>query len=250
VKRSGDLEYACARIGARVGERPNEAAWRAIAGIRGFAAFLDAARTPPFRRWTSGIAADAEPHGVEAVLLTHWRVLVDELRAWMPEQWQAAITWAGALGDLPVAQYLARGGIPLPWMRDDPAYRELSCNGGPPTSGPLAPLARTWTNPEGFFRVWIDEWSLRIPRRYGAERSAIADYARLLVADRTARTDSSGSDGTLARRALVSRLAALYRRAMLDPAAAFIFLALSAIDMERLRGELLRRAIFRRLGRG
>lgn len=249
MKRSGDLEYACARIGARMGERPNEAAWRAIAGIRGFAAFLDAARTPPFGWWTSGIAADAEPHGIESVLLGHWRALVDELRVWMPEQWQAAIIWTGALVDLPGAQYIARGGGPLPWMREDPAYRELSRNGGPPTSGPLAPLARTWTNPEGLFRAWADEWSRRVPRRYGAERNAIADCGRLLVADRAARTDSSGSDGTLARRALVSRLSALYRKATLDPAAAFIFLALSALDMERLRGELLRRAIFPRLGR-
>ena len=250
MKRSGDLEYACARIGARIGERPNEAAWRSIAGIRGFAAFLDAARAPPFRRWTSGIAADAEPHGVEAVLLGHWRALVDELRTWMPAQWHGAIAWAGALIDLPVAQYLARGGNPLPWMRDDPAYREPSRNGAPPTSGPLAPLARTWTNPEGFFRAWTDEWSRRVPQHDGAERSAIADYVRLLVAARAASADSSSDDGTLARRALVLRLSALYRRATLDPAAAFVFLALAALDMERLRGELLRRAIFPRLGRG
>jgi hypothetical protein len=46
------------------------------------------------------------------------------------------------------------------------------------------------------------------------------------------------------RRALGSRLTHLYRRATLEPAVAFVFLALSALDMERLRGELLRRAIF------
>jgi hypothetical protein len=46
----------------------------------------------------------------------------------------------------------------------------------------------------------------------------------------------------------VSRLALLYRRATSNPAAAFIFLALCALDMERLRGELLRRAIFPRFG--
>jgi len=51
------------------------------------------------------------------------------------------------------------------------------------------------------------------------------------------------------RRALAVRLSLLYRRATLDPAVAFIFLALSALDMERLRGELLRRALFPRLGR-
>ena len=126
MKRSGDLEYACARIGARFGERPTEAAWRAIAVVRGFAAFLDAARTPPFRPWLSGITADAGPHAIEAVLLGHWRALVDEVRGWMPEQWHAAIAWAGALVELPTAQYLARGGAALPWMADDPVFGELS----------------------------------------------------------------------------------------------------------------------------
>ena len=128
MKRSGDLEYACARIGARFGERPTEAAWRAIAVVRGFAAFLDAARTPPFRHWLSGITADAGPHAIEAALLGHWRALVDELRGWMPEQWHAAIAWAGALVELPFAQYLARGGAALPWMADDPVFGELSRN--------------------------------------------------------------------------------------------------------------------------
>jgi hypothetical protein len=33
---------------------------------------------------------------------------------------------------------------------------------------------------------------------------------------------------------------------VLDPAAAFVFLALSALDVERLRGELVRRAAFPR----
>jgi hypothetical protein len=233
-----------------MGERPNEAAWRAVAGVRGFAAFLDAARTPPFRRWTSGVAADAESHDVEAMLLGHWRELVDEVRTWMPDEWHSAIAWVGVLGDLPVAQYLARGGASLPWMRDDPVYRELSRSGGSPASGLLAPLARTWTSPEGFLRAWAGEWWRRVPRSHRAEPGAIADYARLLVADRAARRDASTSDGLPARRALAARLAALYRRATLDPAAAFVFLALSALDVERLRGELLRRAIFRRLGRG
>lgn len=246
MRRSGDLEYACARISARFGERPNEAAWRAIAVVRGFAAFLDAARSPPFRHWISGITADAGPHAVEAALVGHWRALVDELRGWMPERWHDAISWAGALVDLPVAQYLARGGAALPWMQDDPVYRELGRNAA--ASPSRSPLAVAWTHPEGLFRAWGAEWSRRIPRIAWAEPAAIANCARLLLAHRAALADPSIGDGALLRRALVSRLTALYRQATLDPAAAFIFLALSALDMERLRGELLRRAIFPRLG--
>jgi hypothetical protein len=51
-------------------------------------------------------------------------------------------------------------------------------------------------------------------------------------------------DGTPLVRALSARLTLLFRRAVLDPAAAFVFLAQIALDLQRLRGELLRRAAF------
>ena len=51
--------------------------------------------------------------------------------------------------------------------------------------------------------------------------------------------------GTQLRRALQARLSLLMRRATLEPAAAFIHLALSALELERLRGELLARKLFR-----
>jgi len=248
MRRCGDLEYACARIGARFGERPNEAAWRAIAVVRGFAPFLDAARTPAFRRWIRGIAPDATPHAIESALSGHWRALIDEVLAWMPERWGAAIAWAGVLVNLPSAQHLARGGAPLSWMPDEPALRELDRNAGSPAPGSaLAPLAPAWSNPERLLRAWTDEWSCRVPRPREAP-SPLAECGRLLAAHREALVASPIADGALARRTLVARLSSLYRRATLDPAAAFIFLALSALDMERLRGELLRRTVFPRLG--
>ncbi len=249
MKRSGDLEYAYARISSRFGERPDEAAWRAIAIVRGLPAFLDAARSSPLRHWVIGLTPEAGPRAIEAALVRRWRMLVVELRAWMPEHWHAAVTWAGTLIDLPVAEYIARGGAPLPWMQDDPVHREIGLSAGaPPVRGPLAPLAAAWTRPEGLFLAWCDEWLRRVPRSAWAERTAIVDCARLLLAHRASLADPSVSDGGLMRRALASRLSVLYRRATSDPAAAFIFLALCALDMERLRGELLRRAIFPRLG--
>ena len=45
-------------------------------------------------------------------------------------------------------------------------------------------------------------------------------------------------------RTLQARLAPWLRRAAAEPAAAFVHLALCALDLERLRGELLRRALF------
>jgi hypothetical protein len=68
--------------------------------------------------------------------------------------------------------------------------------------------------------------------------------AATLAAHRAAMRDPALRDGTPLRRALQAKLTLLFRRAMLDPAAAFVFLAQIALDLERLRGELLRRAAF------
>jgi hypothetical protein len=247
--RAGDLDYALARIGARFGERPGEGAWRSLTVIRGLPALLDAARSSSLQSWVVGIASDADPHAIEASLRSNARALAEEVRLWMPAEWQAAVAWAGVLIDLPFAQYLARGGATYAWMDDDPVFRDLR-NGVPVSgaAGRLGPLARAWSDPDGFVRSWCTEWQRRVPPEARADGVLLGEFARVLDKHRTALAEPAARDGVLPRRALVSRLALLYRRATSNPAAAFIFLALCALDMERLRGELLRRAIFPRFG--
>ncbi len=69
MTREGDLDYAWARVCARLGERPDEVAWRSIELIRDLPALLDAARGPAFRRWLVGVTPDAGPHAIEASFL-------------------------------------------------------------------------------------------------------------------------------------------------------------------------------------
>jgi len=249
MMRAGDLDYALARIGARFGERASEGEWRSLTVIRGLPALLDAARSSSLRAWVTGIAPDADPHAIEAALRSNGRALADEVRLWMPAEWQAAVAWAGVLVDLPFAQYLARGGAPYAWMNGDAVFRGL-CQGvaGPDAAGGLAPLARAWSDPDGFIRSWCAEWRRRVPPETQENSALLGKFGRVLDCHRAALADPATRDGMLLRRALVSRLALLYRRATSTPAAAFIFLALCALDMERLRGELLRRAIFIRCG--
>ena len=97
---------------ARFGERPGEAAWRSLTVIRGLPALLDAARSSSLRSWVAGIASDADPHAIEAALRSNARALAEEVRLWMPAEWQAAVAWAGVLIDLPCRA------IPRPRGRD------------------------------------------------------------------------------------------------------------------------------------
>jgi len=245
----GSLEYAQARLSARYGQRPDELAWRRIEHVRGFPALLDAARTSAFHVWIAGIGPLSTPHQIELLLRGHWRALVAEVADWMPEAWQAAVLWCAVATDLPGVQYLARGGAPLPWMQDDAVFREL-CEresagfGAAPVQGPLAPLAAAWSEPGRIGSAWRNEWRRRMPVGDADDVTLLDQLAHVLALHFRAFHDPTVRDGWPLRRTLEARLGLLFRRAMLDPAAAFIFLALAALDLERLRGEFVRRAAF------
>jgi hypothetical protein len=197
----------------------------------------------------TGIDATSTPHRIEALLRDRWRDLVREVASWMPDAWQPAVHWCAVATDLSVVQHLARGGAVLPWMRDDPVYRDLAEResagfGATPVGGPLAPLAVAWADPDRAARWWRSEFQRRLPRRGDENVALLRDLGRALAAQLLAIRDPSLRDGAALRHALQARLALLFRRAMLDPAAPFIFLAQLALDLERLRGELVRRAAF------
>jgi hypothetical protein len=75
------------------------------------------------------------------------------------------------------------------------------------------------------------------------EGRPLGELARVLSSHRAAAVDALSGEASLARHELQGRLTRLFRRASLDPAAAVVFLALCALDLERLRGELTARAL-------
>ncbi len=247
VIEAGSVEYAHARLCARYGDRPDELAWRRIEMIRDFGAMLDAARASPLGAWITEIGPDADAHAVELAMRAHMRERIAAIAAWMPSAWRAAIEWCAVLVDLPVLQHLARGNSPPPWLRDRPLHAVLGDN-DPARSdtGPASLLASGKADPDRLASMWCAEWHRRLPVR-GGESALLADFVRLLSAHVAAFREPQITDGWPLRRTLHARLSQLFRRATLDPAAAFIFLALSALDLERLRGELLRRVAFPRL---
>ena len=246
---AGSLEYAHARLSARYGDRPDELAWRRIEHVRALPALLDAVRASALSLWMGGIGSHSTPHEIERVLRGHWRDLVAEVTAWMPEAWQPAVRWCAVLVDLPLLQHLARGGAVPPWMHDDAAYGDLADRdaagfGAAPAVKALSPLAAAWTGPDRIGPLWLAEWRRRIPASQRADNATLDEAGRALSAHLAAFRDRTVRDGWPLRRALQARLSLLFRRAIVDPSAAFIFLALAALDLERLRGEILRRVIF------
>jgi hypothetical protein len=242
----GSLEYAQARLSARFGARPDELAWRRIEHLRELPALIDSARTTAFHAWMAGIGPMSTPHEIDRHVRERWRECVGEVASWMPDDWQRAVAWCAVLTDLPVCAHLARGGAPAAWMVDDAIYRDLCVcepagSGVAPPGGALAPLAPAWAESDRIGRAWQREWQRRVPR--GAlDATLLQELVRAIAAHLAEFRNTAARDGWTLRRALAARLTLLFRRAMLDPAAAFIYLALIAQDAERLRGELVRRA--------
>lgn len=246
----GSLELAHARLHARHGRRLDAAAWRRIEVLRDFAPLLALARGTALQPWLAGIGADSDVRQVEAALRRHWRALVDEVAAWMPADWRPAIVWCALLPDLALLQHLARGGAAAAWMEDDDRWRAL-CAALPRArqavlaAGPAADLAVAWPAPQRMGAAWHDAWQRRLPQPLGEARAMLDRLVRLLVDHRQAFAEAAPSQGWQQRGALQAGLTLLLRRAALEPAAVFAHLALCALDLERLRAELLRPLLFR-----
>jgi hypothetical protein len=215
----GSLPFALARLAARHGQRPDEAAWRRVEGLRGFAPALEEARRTALRSWLVGITADSGAAQVEATLRSHARAWAHEVADWMDPAWREAIVWCALLPDLAALQHVARGGAAPAWLAERPHWPALD-------------------QPDTLGEGWFAEWQQRLPRRLDieGEDDALPAFAALLR--------QQLATGLGQRAALQARLTLLLRRATLQPAAVFIHLALSALDWERLRAELLRRAWF------
>jgi hypothetical protein len=245
----GSIEYAQARLQSRHGQRASDAQWQQLESTREFVALLDVVRTGPLRHWVAGLTAQASAPQIEALMRGHWQAAVDEVEGWMPPAWNAAVAWCAVLPDLPLLQHLARGGVPDPWMQDDARWRDLCAAPHDERPALLAAthwraLARAWAAPDTLAAAWLDEWRRRLPQALPHADDHLHEVVSALRRHGAAFATATPGPGTPLRRALQARLSLLMRRAMVEPAAAFIHLALSALELERLRGELLVRRLF------
>ena len=223
--REGSMEYAQARLSARFGTLPDDLLWARIGPIREHAALLDALRASALARWVRGVSPTQDVHAIEAGLRGAWREEVREIASWMPAAWQSAVLWWERWLDLALMQHLGRH-EPVPsWIGADPARREL-----------VDEAVRHIVDDRHDARdTWLRAWQTRWPDH---DASRLHDVARALRASQA--SDRASPSRSQLRRAMVL----LFRRTMLEPAAAFCYLATAALDVQRLRGELVRSSIF------
>lgn len=237
--------YAQARIQARFAALPTAQDWQGLAASRSLAAFLEDARNGTLRGWIKGFSGQSDVHDLEAGVRVHFREIVDEVAAWVPDRWTPAVRWTRWLTLLPLLDHLRLGGDLPSWVARDPDLSpvldkhgsfdpvRLERMGAAPLIGSDDPVA-----------AWAAQWRALWPR-CGREVRANLEAVAALLADHAAAFRDAPPRSTWALRgALGTRLRHLFHRRLLEPAEAFVFLALAALELERLRAELVGRALF------
>ena len=211
---AGSLEYAQARLSARYGDRPDELEWRRLEHVRAFPALLDVAHASVFALGR-GIGVQSLPHEIERVCAGTGASLSPRWLRGCRKTGRPQSAGARRSPILPVLQHLARGGAPLPWMRDDPVYREPrrrepAILGLAPERRMPAPLAAAWSDADRIGSLWVAEWRRRIPRTAACRRRDSSQRSgRALAAHLDAFRDRALRDGWPLRRTLQARLALL-----------------------------------------
>jgi len=238
--------YVQARVQARLGRLPSPTAWQRLEAITALGHFLQTARSSGLRPWLHTIGPQSGAHEVEGALRRHLRNEIDEVARWLPTAWRPAAWWCAVLPDLPALQHLLRGEPAPEWLRRDPWLRPYGHDLQAVRLQALresayAPLLVSTEAEDGLgiSAAWSRHWHRLWPHE-GTDAAGVAAVEQA-VADHFATLRLPATRGSVPSRGhLEQRLRRLLRRSRGRPAAAFAYLTVAGIHMERLRGKLAR----------
>lgn len=250
MRRLAEWSYVQARLQARHGERLSEPEWRMLEAAKTLAGFLEKTRSTSLRRFVDRLDDEMTSHAIECILRFAWRAYVAEIGSWTPPAWRRSTLWVSYVPDLVVVDRLLAGETAI-WMREDPLFGPLisadhDTRATTLQETPFFPLTAAPKENGGLGERWRAHWRTLWPRRCGAQGQPplekLADLVKAHVEElAAARVEESSG---LYRRNLARALTRMFRNCGGTPAAAFCHLALVALDMERLRGGLVRRRLF------
>ena len=244
--------YTQARLQARLAALPDEPDWQRLSSARSLSGYLEEARDGALRTWVKGFSAHSNCHDLERGLRAQFLDSVEQTAGFVPKAWQPAVHWCRWLPLLPLFGHVRGGGAMPAWTARD--YR-LAGLLGPDGGFDPGALRRRGISmlvlPEqgagdgpATVDVWIDQWRRRWPSLGGGDRRRLDDLARRLRGHWQTFMNAGPDKSWAQRRSLRARMRLELHRQLLTPTAAFLYLALVAIDLERLRRALVDRALF------
>ncbi|GGD43612.1 hypothetical protein [Sinisalibacter lacisalsi] len=217
--RQAGFAYAQARMQARFAARPEAPEWQMIETGRDLVQALDAAKRTALAPSVARLGRESSREAVETGLRKAWAEQVDEVARWTPPAWRAPLEWWVLLPHLGLAD----------------ADTPLALPGGDSLAQAIEAGARAGA-------AWQTGFTARLPRGGAA---ALEPLAPLIAAY------LEGPPRALTERRVLKRgLERLLRARAGEPAAAFAFLGLMALDLERLRGALLLARMYPVTGEG
>ena len=241
--------YAQARIQARYGKRLPEAMWVQLSAVQTFQSYLEAARGTTLAPWVANLSSASDVHDVEHSMRGTLYTAIGELSRWVPRRWRGAVAWLHWLVYLPALRYLLEGASIPDWMREGHRLRSFLQDSVEGRARAIAAaggegLVRAWRRHEPMEDGWVSHWRALWPGDKAAPLEVLDELVELLV--QHVRQFALGPPETAwqARRRLQVRLERLFRRQARQPATVFIYLALVALDLERLRNELVSRIVY------
>ncbi len=245
-----DFAYAQARLQSRYGKRADAHLWLRLYNIHDLASYLQAAQQTPLRPWVLGISTTHSSHDIELALRQKYRRHVDEVASWLPAVWAPPMQWIKRLPDLPVLQYLLAGNPPINWMKSDPdinaftdddpalrlrAMQEADC----------ASLVSAWQQGDSILSGWLAYWNQTRPQTK-AYNKGLQNIEQLLHPDLLLNAGQTEAGLPADYGLMEGELTAIFRRYTFQPAAVCAYLAIIAIDIQRIRSGLMQRSLFQK----
>jgi len=242
-----DIAFIQSRVQARHGARLSESDWLSLRNNRSLRLYLDSVNLTELKSWTQKLHANMKPHTIERLLRAAWRDYILEVSNWSAPKWRPAIQWMSHLPDLPIIDHILHGGVAPKWLRRDPnlaGMTFLNRNSDEDASAKfnMAPIM-DMSDPDILIRR---RWSKEFENLWPADEQDYLTVLEKSLDQLFKRFELAGAEIKLEDRLmdLNHGLARLFRRYALSPLVLFAHLGIVAIDLLRLRGDLLQRCLF------
>lgn len=225
---SNRFGYTQARIQAHFAELPDENLWLHLGVLKEMASFLEEARSTSLNQWVGGLSASSDITDIDQYLQRRLIEKIGEISKWFDHQWRPSVLWLGTLVQIPHLDHLIRNqadpaGLISPELLDEPFHSA--------------------SQQQGLWSAWIETWRNRWPRDTSRNLNSMKSLQALVEKHHNLFPTLEVSESWQARLDLETQLRLFFRRHTLQPGAFFAYIALLALALERLRSELIKRAL-------
>jgi hypothetical protein len=229
--------------------RPDERSWQLAESQRELGNFLQSARQTGLKNWVSGLQASDDHQLLETGLLKLYRDYIDDVASWSPRLWRTPVQWTKSLTYLPALLHLLKGNTAQAWMLQDPVLKPFTAihkdqRNAVFLQSEYAPMMHAQHEGRSLLEPWAARWQALWPSLRAAERANLLLLQSLLQQHLLSFAQEEPGTAWRQRQQLAGKLGTLFRNFRYQSAAIFCHLLLVALDVERLRGDILQRRLF------